>query len=167
MNRKILIFTIGILAVSLVISSLVNIANFRRNYTDALLTGVIGVGRSLESLLEDQLAGGQPLEWLSGVNESLREVVAMNPHIAYAGIMKPNGEVVFHNEPELIGRVFEDGVSKQAAQAREPFWQLYQRFDGREYFDVAVPLHDGDRAIGVIRLGFPASLVDDKIMANA
>lgn len=165
LNRKILIFTIGTLAAFLVISSLVNIASFSRNYTEALLTGAIGVGRSLETLLEERLARGRPLEQLTGVNEKLAEVVEMNPHIAYAGILKLNGEVLFHSQSELIGRMFDDGVVSKAAQAVEPVWQHDLRFDGVRYFDVAVPLRDGDRPVGVIRLGFPAALIDDKIMA--
>jgi diguanylate cyclase (GGDEF)-like protein/PAS domain S-box-containing protein len=167
LNRKILIFTISILALSLAVGSVVNILSFRANYTDALLTGSFGVGHSIESVVKELLALGLPLESLSGMDEKLAEVVKDNAHIAYADIQNPDGKVVFHSHPEMIGRVLSDDVSLQTLKTNKPIWQLYHRFDGRDYYDVALPLFDGDQRIGVIRIGFPVTVIDDKIMQAA
>ncbi len=163
LNRKILIITIGILALSLVVSSVVSILSFRRNYTDALLTGSFGVGHSIESVLNGLLALGLPLDSLSGMDEKLAEVVRDNPHIAYAGIQNPKGEALFHSQPEMVGSVLSDPVTQRALQAKGPIWQLYRRHDGLDYYDVALPLFDSGQSIGVVRIGFPVSVIDDKV----
>ncbi|MCU7915589.1 MAG: EAL domain-containing protein [Candidatus Thiodiazotropha sp. (ex Gloverina cf. vestifex)] len=164
LNRKILLFTIGILAALLLVSSMVSVLNFRTNYTDALITGTFGIGHSIESLLNELLMLGLPLESLSGMDKKLAEVVDMNEHIAYATVIDPNGKVVFHSQPDLVGRLFTDEVSHNSLKSDGPIWQPYDRFDGKHYFDVAIPLFDGSQRIGVVRLGFPSSVIEDKVM---
>lgn len=164
LNRKILGFTIGTLALSLLVSSVANILSFRTNYTDALLTGSFGVGHSVKSVLNELLALGLPLDSLSGMNEKLAEVVRDNAHITYAGIQNSDGKVVFHSQPELVGRVLSDAVTLRTLETMQPVWHHDRGFDGRDYYDVALPLFDQGRRIGVIRLGFPVSVIHDKVM---
>lgn len=164
LSRKILLITIGILAISLLISSLLNVMSIRSKYTDALLTGSFGIGHSIESLLTEMLATGLSLESLSGINRKLSEVVEDNEYIAYASVTNADGIVVFHNDSELIGRRFNDKVAKKTLAEKRPIWQIYDRFDEKRYYDVAIPIFDSDKLFfGVVRLGFLASIVDDKV----
>lgn len=143
---------------------MLNILSFRSKYTDALLTGSFGIGHSIESLLTEMLTLGLPLASLSGMDKKLAEVVDKNSHIAYAGVVNESGVVLFHNNPELIGRHFKDPVARKIMSVRKPIWQIYHRFDGKLYYDVAIPLFgDSGRYVGVVRVGFLASIVDDKV----
>ncbi|MCU7846766.1 MAG: EAL domain-containing protein [Candidatus Thiodiazotropha sp. (ex Lucinoma kastoroae)] len=164
LNRKILLVTIGTLALSLLISSVVNVLSFRSNYTDALLTGSFGIGHSIESILNELLALGLPLESLSGMDEKLTEVAEKNPHIVYAGVTDSTGLMLFHNEQALVGRKFTDPVTIKGLSAPEPLWQIHHRFDGQLYYDVAIPIFDEGRHVGVVRLGFPIKVIDEKVM---
>ncbi len=163
LNRKILLIIIGILALSLLGSSIVNLQSFRKNYTDALVTGSFGVAHSIESLVNELLLLGLPLESLSGMDKKLLEVVSMNEHIVYAGIVDPDGKVLFHSRADLVGKIVDDEVSMRTLNLEQDTWQLYHRFDGLTYYDVAVPLFDGEERIGVIRLGFPTSVIEEKM----
>ncbi|MCU7845708.1 MAG: EAL domain-containing protein [Candidatus Thiodiazotropha sp. (ex Monitilora ramsayi)] len=162
LNQKILLFTIGMLAASLFVSSVVNMLAFRTNYTDALITGTFGIGHSIESVLNELLALGLPLESLSGLDKKLDEVVNMNKHITYATVIGPDGTTLFHSQADLIGRRFTDEVSMNSLDTDTPIWQPYDRFDGQRYYDVAIPLFDGKERIGAIRLGFPTAVIDEK-----
>ncbi|MEJ2621478.1 MAG: EAL domain-containing protein [Candidatus Thiodiazotropha sp.] len=164
LNRKILLIIIGILALSLFASSIVNQQNFRQNYTDALITGSFGIAHSIESIVNELLFLGLPLESLSGMDKKLSEVVNMNEHIIYATIMDPDGKVLFHSEADLIGKYFDDEVTVRTLNIDQDTWQLYDRFDGRTYYDIATPLFSGSTRIGVIRLGFPTSVIEEKML---
>ena len=164
LNRKILLVTITTLAVTLLVSSLVNVANFRTSYTDALLRGSFGLGHGINGVLKEMFALGLPLESLSGMDQRMVELVEQNPHIVYAGIADVDGRAIFHSDANVIGRLFTDPVQKRCIAAKEPIWQLYDRFDGTSYYDVAVPVFDADgEHVGVIRLGFPVSVVDEEV----
>ncbi|MCG8040696.1 MAG: EAL domain-containing protein [Candidatus Thiodiazotropha endolucinida] len=164
LSRKILLITIGILAISLLVSSMLNVISFRSKYTDALLTGSFGIGYSIESLLTELLALGLPLDSLSGMDNKLVEVVEKNSHIAYAGVTDELGVVLFHSDESLIGYHFTDPVAQKILKEKSPIWQIYDRFDGERYYDVSIPLFDHDEDyVGVVRLGFLSSIVDQKV----
>jgi len=164
LSRKIILLTISILLVSLLISSAVNIAYFRKNYTEALITGSYGLGQSLNSVLTEMLNLGLPLESLTGMNKKLQQVVENNPYIGYAGIADMTGKGIFHTTPSRIGYVATDEVMRRSLATLVPITQTYHRDDGQEYFDVTIPVFDAGKAhVGVIRLGFRTEVVDEKV----
>ncbi len=164
LNRKILLITISLLAISLLISSTITITSFRDQYTDALLTGTFGIGQSIETQISEQLFQGQSLDGLTDMDRKLGDVVRKNPHIAYAAIIDHQGRALYHSQQKLKGRLFDDPVSQRTLVERKPISQLYERLDGQRYFDVAIPLIESDsRYLGFIRLGFLASVVNDKV----
>ncbi|MES9989942.1 MAG: EAL domain-containing protein [Candidatus Thiodiazotropha endolucinida] len=164
LNRKILLVTIGTLVLSLLLSSVVNINSFRTNYTDALLTGSFGIGHSIESVLDELLALGLPLESLSGMDGKLKEVVDKNPHIEYASITDQSGLVLFHSDNTQIGRKYNDTVTINTLSADQPLWQIHNRSDGKSYYDVSIPIIDQAQTVGIIRLGFSTKVIDEKVM---
>ncbi|MEW8561666.1 MAG: hypothetical protein B6D72_17600 [gamma proteobacterium symbiont of Ctena orbiculata] len=164
LNRKILMVTIGTLAFSLFISSAVNVMNFRSNYTDALLTGSFGIGHSIESIFNELLGLGLPLESLSGMDRKFKEVVDKNPHIKYAGVTDMKGRVLFHSDRAQIGKGYSDTVTLNTLSSSKPMWQTYHRDDGMSFYDVAIPVIHGGQALGVIRLGFSTENIDEKVV---
>ncbi len=165
LKRKILLMTIGILAVSLLVSSVLTIQSFRKHYADALITGSMGVGHSIESLLNEMMALGLPMESLSGMDHKLTEVVQENQHIDYAYVMDTEGRVVFHSDPVQIGRLKYAPSDQRSLQAINPFWQDVTADDGQTYIDISLPLFDDDRRVGIIRLGLLASVIDHAVIS--
>ncbi|MET0065782.1 MAG: EAL domain-containing protein [Candidatus Thiodiazotropha sp.] len=164
LNRKISLITISLLALSLLISSTITIVNFKAQYTDALLTGTFGIGQSIETQIHEMLFQGQSLENLSNMDRKLGDVVRNNPHIAYAAIVDSQGRALYHSQQVHKGRLFDDPATQRTLVERKPISQLYQRLDGRRYYDVAIPLLEGEsHYLGFIRLGFLASVVSDKV----
>ena len=164
LNKKILLITSSILSVSLLTSAIINIANFRKNYTEALITGSYGLGHSLNSVVTEMINLGLPIETLSGMDKKLKQLVDENPHIIYAGISDTDGKVIFHNSPEVVGKVFSDAETKKSIATAVPLTQRYQRFDGYEYFDVTIPVFDSTKThIAQIRMGFRTEVVNAKV----
>ena len=164
LNRKILLVTIGVLFVSLLAGSVANILDFRKNYTEALIAGSYGVGQSLNSVVTELLDLGLPLDSLSGMDKKMQQLVQNNLHISYAGIGDVGGKLLYHSDGALVGRVFSDAVTKASIAATQPLTQTYRRFDGYEYYDVALPIFDSRKThVGAIRLGFRTEVVDAKV----
>ncbi|ABK45491.1 PAS/PAC sensor hybrid histidine kinase [Magnetococcus marinus MC-1] len=164
LNHKILLLTIAILALLLSGSTALNVASFRSTYTDALLRGSFGIGHGINDILNEMLSLGLPLNSLDGMDTKLSNIVKQTPHITYAAITDLQGMVLFHSDAQLIGRHFKDEAAIKSTNTREPIWQIYNRFDGKRYYDVALPIFDQTKQhIGVIRLGFNSKEVDDRV----
>lgn len=164
LSQKILLITIGTLSFSLLLSSAANLFSFRSNYTDALLTGGFGIGHSIESVLDELLGLGLTLESLTGVDKKLSDVARNNQHIEYAGVTDLTGLVLFHNDHSQKGQKYSDPVTLKTLSSNQPLWQIYHRSDGIDFYDVAVPIIDEGKPIGVIRLGFATKVIDEKVM---
>jgi diguanylate cyclase (GGDEF)-like protein/PAS domain S-box-containing protein len=164
LKRKILLFTISMLAILLLISSAVSIQTFREHYTDALIRGSFGVAHSIESVLNELLVLGLPLHSLTGMDHKLREVVEMNDYIDYAYVVDASGEILFHSQADVNGPLLADTSDQAMQQLSQPTWFSHRHDDGRRFIDICVPLFDGDRRVGMIRLGFPSSVIDDTVM---
>ena len=165
LKRKILLVTIGVLAVSLLVSSVLTIQSFRKHYADALITGSMGIGHSIESLLTEMMALGLPLESLSGMDKKLMEVVQRNQHIDYAYVMDTDGRVIFHSEPDQIGRLLYRPVDQHALQVTRPAWQEYSADNDQTYIDIALPLYQDNHRVAVIRLGLLSAVIDQAVVS--
>ncbi len=165
LNKKILLVIVTVVFISLLTGSLVNIASFKKSYTDALVTGSYGLGLSLNSIISGFLDLDLPLDSLSGMNKRCKETVEQNPNITYCGIADLSGRVLYHNNPEMVGLFFNDDFMKNSIAATEPITQLYKRFDEQDYYDVTIPIFDGKKQhVGLIRLGFSTKMVDEKVL---
>lgn len=166
LNKKILMVIVSVVFISLLTGSLVNIVSFKKNYTDALVTGSYGLGLSLNSIVTGFLDLDLPLDSLSGMNKRCKETVEQNPNITYCGIADLTGRVLYHSNPDMVGTIFTDDFMRNSIAATEPITQLYRRFDQQDYYDVTIPIFDGDRQhVGLIRLGFSTKMVDDKVLS--
>lgn len=166
LGRKILLITISVSFVSLLISSVILVTNFKKNYTEALITGTYGLGHSLNSIVSELLSLGLPLDSFTGMDKKCRQLLENNPHITYVGVTDTSGKVLYNGDPALVGRLFKDEVMKRGIASTKPITQRYRRFDGLDYYDVTIPIIDSTNSrLGQIRLGFPTSVVNDKVMA--
>ncbi len=165
LKRKILLITIGLLALSLLISAVASMQSFRRHYTEALISGSFGVAHSIESLLNELLSLGLPMQSLSGMDRKLTEVVEKNAHIAYVYVMNEQGRVIFHSQPAKVGETLNRAVDRRSLLADKPVWQNYRDEQGQSLIDLSLPLFNDGQRLGAIRLGFPSAVIDDKVMA--
>ena len=164
LNRKILLVTISVLSIALLASSVANILDFRRNYAEALITGSHGLGQSLSGIVRELLDLGLPLDSLAGMNKKLEQMVEASPHISYAAISDLTGQPLYHSDATLVGRNIDDEVSKKSVAATAPLTQIYQRFDGLEYYDITLPIFDSHQTrVGAVRLGFRTEVVAGKV----
>jgi PAS domain S-box-containing protein len=165
LGKKILLITISILFLSLLASSLLLVLRFKKDYTDALMTGSFGLAQSVNSVVGELLNLGLPITSFSGMDKKCQQLLKDNQHITYVGITDTDGKVLYNGDRALIGRVFNDEVMKTSLASDKPISQLYKRFDGLYYYDVSVPIYDSNHVrLGQTRLGFRTSVVNDRVV---
>lgn len=164
LGKKILVIVISVLFVSLLISSAVLMINFKKSYTEALITGSYGLGQSLNSIVTELLNLGLPLESFTGMDSKCSQLLKNNPHITYVGIADITGKILYNGDSSMIGKVMTDKVMKTSIVSLKPITQIYRRFDGLDYYDVTIPIIDAANVhLGLIRLGFRTTVVNDKV----
>lgn len=160
-----MLITVSVVFVSLFASSVINVLYFRKNYTAALITGSFGLAHSLNSVVSEMLALGLPLDSFSGMDQRCRDLVEQNQYIVYCCVADLQGRALYHSDPQLIGHIFDDPVMRRSIAATGPVTQMYQRHDGYRYYDMSLPIFDLKRQhLGVIRIGFRADVVQDKVL---
>ncbi|MBJ6725182.1 PAS domain S-box protein [Geomesophilobacter sediminis] len=163
-SRKILFITISVLLTSFLISSTALVLSFKKNYTQALLSGSYGLGYSLHSIVEELLSLGLPLDSLAGLDTKCRQILQRNHHITYVGVSDTTGKILYNGDPSLNGKVFTDPTMRRSIASAGPVTQIYRRFDGHEYYDVSIPIYDSAQIrLGQVRLGFPTRVVSEKV----
>jgi len=166
LGNKILLITISIVFLFLSISSVVLVDSFKKNYTEAILTGSYSLGHSLESIVLELLRLGLPLDSFLGMDRKCQQLLETNPYISYVAIADLKGKALYHSDVKIVGRVFDDAVMKKSIAALKPITQLYHRFDGHAYYDITIPIIDSAKVhLGMIRIGFLIDVVQDKIFA--
>ena len=164
LSNKILLITICVLFISLSASGIFNLLQFQDKYSESLLTGGYGLGQSLNSVVVELLDLGLPLDSLAGLNAKCKDLKEKSKNIAYVGIFALNGKTLYHSDPSLVGKVFSDAVMKRSVATLVPLDQKYVWFDGEQCYDVTIPIIDSYGAhLGLIRLGFPVRVVNDKL----
>ncbi|MBA4367069.1 MAG: hypothetical protein C0403_05455 [Desulfobacterium sp.] len=166
LSKKIILITITVLFVSLSISSAVLTVNFKKNYTEAILIGTYGIGHSLNSIVTELLSLGLPIESFTGMDKKCRQLLENNAYVSYVGIADINGEMLYHSDPAVVGKVFADDVMKRSIASLKPLTQSYKRFDGPTYYDLTIPIIDSANAHrGLIRIGFRTSVISDRVLS--
>ena len=77
------------------------------------------------------------------------------PNVLFVGIFDGSGKCLLHTDREAEGLVLADGVSRKAMIADETLVQD-SKYEGRKIFDITVPLLDGVKKKGFVRIGYYA-----------
>ncbi len=75
------------------------------------------------------------------------------PNVVFAGLFEETGKCILHTDHEAEGLVLTDEVSKKAVMADETLAQE-SKYEGRNIFDITVPLLDGAKKKGFVRMGY-------------
>ncbi|MFA5139707.1 MAG: ATP-binding protein [Elusimicrobiota bacterium] len=89
--------------------------------------------------------------------------VAREKAVTYAAVLGPDGEILSHSDSRRVGGKDLDPLVKSALAAAQPLVQRAASPDGKESFDVSVPVVMVSRRVGTARLGFDSSSVREAL----
>ncbi len=132
---------------------------FVREYSQAMQSRSIAIGKSLSLELERRLQLGVAVENVAGFDERCRETVKGYPGLDYAMVVDRKGSVIFHSDPAMMGRRIGDPALLRAIDARRETVVRYPA-DGIDTYGAVLPLYGPKRtATASVVVGFPASAI--------
>lgn len=159
-RAKIFLVTVGILTITLVLSSFLSILSFENSYLKSLISTYEVAGKTLKLKIEQALKFGKPLDKFQGMRDLLRETAEDNPNISVIWIEAENGRLLyeFKREKDTVisalksdQKTFPDSETTKTIQAENNYLTI-------------VPLKKSeDHIIGRIYLALPEKVVLERM----
>jgi serine phosphatase RsbU (regulator of sigma subunit) len=166
-RAKIILITLLILFLGIGASTILNGYLFISEHFTVLQANTYTIAQNLKFQLDKIIRLGLTLDTMMGFEKQCKEVVAKYKNIAYAMVIKENGEIVFHNDSNEMGMTLQ-GPSKQVLDKLSGTEQIYHtsKHKDNEYYEVLIPVEDNQKMIiGAIAIGFPVNIIQQKIYA--
>jgi PAS domain S-box-containing protein len=161
-RMKIVLITLAILCLAVGANALLSSYVFTREYSDALQSKMLVVGRGLALQLDRLLGFDIPLDELVGFEKQCREIVEKYEEVSYAMVVDTNGKILFHNDPAQQGQVLTDSAMLKAVSGAEDVIQVYSQ-RGEKYYDITIPVFgNSGEHVGAVKIGFPEKIVSEK-----
>ncbi|BCA79534.1 ATP-binding protein [Desulfuromonas sp. AOP6] len=161
LEKRILLFAFVVLTLTILVNTGFNIEGFRRDYRDGIVLRCQNLAGELKGSIENVVALGVPMEELDGLNARFQGIVTTDPDIIYCFLENQNGQPLFANDPSfhfISGVDFTSSPGSGVSVVNFPQW-------GKTY-DVSLPITSLDgETVGTVRLGFPDTVLDEKLTA--
>ncbi len=160
LERRILIFSLLALILTVAINTGLNVDTFRRSYRDGILQRAQTFAEALKTQIEAVVNLGLPLDDIPGISEICQETVEKDPEISYCLVESSSGVFLYHNDvgyPDMLSVKYIDNLSSEIAVLESPE-------QGRLY-DYATPILDyDDKVVGRVRIGFQNAVLTKLVM---
>lgn len=161
-RAKIILIVIVILIVASGTQIVANSIVFSEEYSDALKSKAVVIGKGLKVQLDRLLRLGISLENLVGFEKQCQDIVYSYEEISHAMVISTDGIILFHNDPTQMGSVLSDSKILEAMNSGEESIHV-SAIDGKKYYIVIIPVFDTiGEYIGVVSVDFPEELITKK-----
>ncbi len=160
LERRILIFSLLALTLTIAANTGFNVESFRRSYRDGILQRAQTFSTALKAQIEAVINLGLPLEEIEGISERCQEIVRNDPEISYCLIENSSGAVLYHSDTN-----YPVTASVKYSGTLSPDVSILESTDMGKVYDYAAPIYDfDDKVAGRVRIGFQDAVLHKLIM---
>jgi hypothetical protein len=160
LERRILIFSLLALTLTIAVNTGFNVESFRRSYRDGILQRAQTFATALKAQVEAVINLGLPLEEIDGISERCQEIVLNDPEISYCLIENSSGTVLYHSDTK-----YPVTANVEYSGNLAPDVSILESNDMGKIYDYAVPIYDfDDKVTGRVRIGFLDAVLHQLIM---
>ncbi|TNF50625.1 MAG: PAS domain S-box protein [Deltaproteobacteria bacterium] len=159
LERRILIFSLLALTLTIAVNTGFNVESFRRSYRDGILQRAQTFSVALKNQVEAVVLLGLPLDEIDGVSERCQEIVNNDHEISYCLIEDYSGTILYHNRehPQTADVIYVGSLSPEVSI-------LESKTMGKIY-DHATLLYDyDDKVVGRARIGFQDKILNQLVI---
>ena len=159
LERRILIFSLLALTLTIAANTGFNVESFRRSYRDGILQRAQTFATALKSQVEAVVLLGLPLDEIDGISERCQDIVKNDHEISYCLIEDPSGIILYHSQeyPQTTEVEYVGNLSPEVSI-------LESKTMGKIY-DHASHLYDyDDKVVGRVRIGFQDQILSQLVM---
>ncbi len=160
LERRILIFSLLALTLTIAVNTGFNVESFRRSYRDGILQRAQTFTTALKSQVEAVVNLGLPLDEIDGISERCQEIVQNDPEISYCLIENSSGTVLYHSDTD-----YPETASVEYAGDLSPDISILESAEMGKLYDYAAPIYDfDDKVAGRVRIGFRDEVLHQLVM---
>nr|WP_320009418.1 ATP-binding protein [uncultured Desulfobulbus sp.] len=168
LQTKIMLFVGFLFLTTFFTCSLLYIHNFRKNYLEAIEWRSVTLAQSLRGLLEDRYEKFGRLADLDLIRESTylecKKLYDVNHdmHVSFVCIVNKEGVIITHNDKKMWKQSFTSKEFDSALQTN-----VVQTVQFNETYHTLIPVITQEGVfLGIIDVGFPQHIVDQKLMTG-
>lgn len=162
-RSKIIIIAILIPSLAVGASTFIWNREFKEVYANALQSETMVIADHLAHQLNEILELGIPLEDVVGFQKELKDIVAGHEYICHAMVVSPDGRILFHSDTARQGKMVIDPAIIRSIRSGKRSTGIY-KYQAEEHYEAHIPvLGPNGEHVAAVRLGFPATIVDDKV----
>ena len=156
LERRILVFSLLALTLTIAVNTGFNVESFRRTYRDSILQRAQTFTTALKNQLEAVVNLGLPLDEIDGIAQRCQEIVSNDPEISYCLIENSGGTVLYHSDDNYPETARVDYIGNLS-----PDISILQSQVMGKVYDYAAPVYDyEDKVAGRVRIGFQDEVLD-------
>lgn len=160
LERRILIFSLLALTLTVAVNTGFNVESFRRSYRDSILQRAQTFTTALKSQVEAVVNLGLPLEEIDGISERCQEIVQNDPEISYCLIENSSGIVLYHSDGD-----YPRTTNVEYLGNLSPDVSILESKNMGKVYDQASPVYDyDDKVLGRVRIGFQDHILNQLVM---
>jgi PAS domain S-box-containing protein len=162
LERRILIFSLLVLTLTVAVNTGFNVETFRLSYRDGILQRAQTLAESLKGQLEAIVNLGLSLDEVDDTSKNCQQIVQNDPEIAYCLVEDASGKVLYHSAAD-----YPDPATVKYVGSLTPEVSILESPLMGKLYDFATPIHDYvDKVVGRVRIGFRDQILDDLVMAH-
>ncbi|MBW2137201.1 MAG: response regulator [Deltaproteobacteria bacterium] len=162
-RSKIIIIAILIPSLAVGASTFIWNREFKEVYANALQSETMVIADHLAHQLNEILELGIPLEDVVGFQKGLKDIVAGHEYICHAMVVGLDGRILFHSDTARQGKMVIDPAIIHSIRSGKRSTGIY-KYQAEEHYEAHIPvLGPNGEHVAAVRLGFPATIVDDKV----
>jgi len=160
LERRILIFSLLALTITIVANTGFNVMSFRSSYRDSILQRAQTFATGMKTQIEAVVNLGLPLDEIDGISERCQEIVSNDPDISYCLVENSSGSVLYHSDSEYPITAMVEYLGTLSPDVSV----LESKVLGKVY-DYAAPVYDfDDKVSGRVRIGFSDEVLSKLVM---
>jgi PAS domain S-box-containing protein len=159
LERRILIFSLLALTLTIAVNTGFNVESFRRSYRDGILQRAQTFSTALKSQIEAVVLLGLPLGEIDGISERCQDIVNNDHEISYCLIEDSSGVILYYSQeyPQTAEVEYVGNLSPDVSI-------LESKTMGKIY-DHASLLYDyDDKVVGRARIGFQDQILNQLVV---
>ena len=167
LEKRIILFSFFILSMTILANTAMEIAVFRKEYIHEIALRSRSHGTSLKDSITRVLALGMELHGIKGLSEKCREIIQVDPEIAYCVVTDTAGKPIYASDPAyaVIELPAAAGQPDHAGKDRLPAIETVTAA-GSSYYNIRVPvLFPDSRHAATVHIGFPHNAINQKVYA--
>ena len=159
LERRILIFSLLALTLTIAANTGFNVESFRRSYRDGILQRAHTFAAALKSQVEAVVILGLPLDEIDGISERCQDIVNNDPEINFCLIEDSSGTILYYNKeyPQTAEVEYVGSLSPEVSI-------LESKTMGKIYDHASLLFDYDDKVVGRVRIGFQDKILNQLVL---